>query len=139
MNYDDLLILRQNTADSLKRIDRLLEGERSLPLLDDMPDRKRMEYIIDAICDYADTPKDRIIEKNQTRGILLYRQIACYILLEHADISCRVVRDRLNYDNNSSVFINRTKIKLWMEEPRYAPKEIYLTVKNILTKLGYEN
>jgi chromosomal replication initiation ATPase DnaA len=138
MNYDDLLILRQNTIDSLKRIDRLLSAFESTPSLTDMLPEKRMEYIILTICNYASIEINDILAGNQSTRNTLWRKIATYILKKYGGMrGCDIAR-RLEYKSDAAVYAIMGKMDYWMEHPAVAPKDIYFATINILNQLGYE-
>jgi chromosomal replication initiation ATPase DnaA len=139
MNYDDLLMLRQNTVDSLKRIDSLLSAsDYKTPDLSTLTDTARMEYIIDFVCRYGSITKDQILGGRSSKGITPWKRIICYILVDFANVSVGDVMRRMDYKDHNSVFSHRNILKVWMTEPRFAPKDVHIATTNILNQLGYE-
>ena len=138
MITEELILIKNNLDSALSRIDELIRIYNIENPTAGMSQQQKMDYILDGICNYGGILR-RGLRKEGTRAyrVLFFRRIACYILSKYADFTEHEIADELDL-THGSVNNHKKKMAIWMDEPRFAPKNLHITTKNILIKLGYE-
>ena len=88
--------------------------------------------IIEEVCKYYNIKPDRIKVKNQSKDIVIPRQIACYILQQLTDLSLKEIGTQFGGQHYTTVISSINKIK---NEMRDNP-EIANIVKDLMSNLS---
>ena len=88
--------------------------------------------IIEEVCKYYNIKPDRIKVKNQSKDIVVPRQIACYILQQLTDLSLKEIGTQFGGQHYTTVISSINKIK---NEMRDNP-EIANIVKDLMSNLS---
>ena len=88
--------------------------------------------IIEEVCKYYNIKPDRIRVKNQSKDIVMPRQIACYILQQLTDLSLKEIGMEFGGQHHTTVINSINKIKTEMRDN----PEIANIVKDLISNLS---
>jgi len=83
MNYDDLIILKENIADSLRRIDKLSEEFDTKIII---RKQDRIDYLLNGICSYYNIALSDLQKRHNDNFYAPIKRMAIKILYDIADI-----------------------------------------------------
>lgn len=88
--------------------------------------------IIEEVCKYYNIKPDRIRVKNQSKDVVMPRQIACYILQQLTDLSLKEIGQEFGGQHHTTVINSINKIKTEMRDN----PEIANIVKDLISNLS---
>jgi hypothetical protein len=103
----------------------------------ELPEGQKADKVIDVILNYAGVGK-REFFRNRSEGKMFYKRIMCYVLHDYCHLTHRQVAEKVRLKKPESAKTHTDKMRWWMANPEYAPKDAVLATKNLLNELGYE-
>lgn len=94
------------------------------------------EKAIKTIVDYAGISNNTLIARTKKGTVITWRKIACYILYDYCQWTQQQIADRLMYRKHETVKFHVDKMRMWMSDIRYAPKDLHIATRNIMFNLG---
>ena len=94
------------------------------------------ETVIRAILDYARINEETLLLKKKKDAIVTWRRIACYLLYDFSHWTQEHIAQRLQYDRHETTKFHADKMRWWMANIQYAPKDLHIATRNIIYILG---
>lgn len=138
INTDELVLLKRDLKQGIDRIDDILLSLGKSAKVPDLSKEKQVEFVIDTVCAYGHIRKEDLVDIGHKAGLVEWRRIACYILSDYTLISSHAIKRALGYSSQVTALHHSKKLRTWMKEPRFAPKDTYMATLNLLNQLGYD-
>jgi chromosomal replication initiation ATPase DnaA len=94
------------------------------------------ETVIKEIFRYAGINEDILWDKKKNDGLVTWRRIACYLLHDFSHWTQERIAQRLHYNGHETAKFHADKMRWWMANIQYAPKDLHIATRNIMNNLG---